>query len=101
MTAAAKPTTAKKTTASDSEKKAGVGLMKSVTPSADLAKVVGSESVPRTEITKRLWEYIKSNNLQNPANKRNILADSNLEVIFGKKEATMFEMAKLISAHLK
>ena len=69
--------------------------------SADLAKVVGPGPMPRTEVTKALWVYIKQHNLQNPSNKRNILADDNLKAIFGgKSEVSMFEMTKLVSAHL-
>lgn len=80
---------------------AGKGLMKPVTPSADLAKVVGSEPMPRTQITKQLWVYIKANKLQDPENKRMINADEKLLPIFGgKKQVSMFEMTKLVSAHL-
>lgn len=68
--------------------------------SADLEAVVGKGPMPRSEVTKKIWDYIKKNNLQNPANKRNILADEKLMAIFGKKEVTMFEMTKLVSAHL-
>lgn len=69
--------------------------------SSDLQAVVGAGPMPRTEVTKKLWEYIKKNNLQNPQNKRNILADEKLKKIFGGKgEVTMFEMTKLVSAHL-
>lgn len=76
-------------------------LTKPLTPSAELAAIVGSNPLPRTEVVKKLWEYIKKNNLQNPANKRNILADDKLRPIFGKDEVTMFEMTKLVSGHLK
>ena len=75
-------------------------FMKAMTPSAALAEVVGSTPLPRTEVTKRMWDYIKQHNLQDPANKRNINADDKLKVIFGKSQVTMFEMTKLISAHL-
>lgn len=69
--------------------------------SPELAVVIGDGPMPRTEVTKKLWEYIKAKNLQNPANKRNILADDALKAIFdGKDEVTMFEMTKLVSAHL-
>ncbi len=74
---------------------------KPLTPSAALAEVIGSKPLPRTEVVKKLWEYIKANNLQNPKNKRNILADAKLKPVFGKDEVTMFEMTKLVSAHLK
>ena len=70
--------------------------------SAELEAVVGKGPLSRGTVVKKLWEYIKSKNLQNPANKRNILADDKLKVIFGGKgEVTMFEMTKLVSAHLK
>ncbi len=83
-------TTAPKTTA----------FMKALKPSAALAAVVGPEPLPRTEVTKRLWEYIKAQNLQNPANKRNILCDAKLKAIMGKDEVTMFEMTGHVGKHL-
>ena len=76
------------------------GLAKPMKISADLAAVIGAGPMPRTEVTKALWVYIKKNNLQNPENKRNILADEKLKKVFGKDEVTMFEMTKLISPHL-
>lgn len=77
-------------------------LSKPLNLSADLEAIVGKGPLPRTEVVKKLWEYIKKNNLQNPANKRNILADDKLKAIFGGKgEVTMFEMTKLASAHMK
>lgn len=80
----------------------GKGIMKEVQPSADLAKVVGSEPMPRTQVTKKLWDYIKKHNLQDPNNKRMINADDNLRPIFGgKSQVSMFEMTKLVSNHLK
>ena len=76
-------------------------FMKPLTPSPALAAIVGSAQLPRTEVTKKVWEYIKAHNLQNPANKRNILADDKLKVVFdGKAEVSMFEMTKLLSKHL-
>jgi chromatin remodeling complex protein RSC6 len=84
------------------ESKPNSGFMKPVTPSKELAEVVGSTPIPRTEVTKKVWDYIKEHNLQDPANRRMINADAKLEVIFGgKKQVSMFEMTKLISAHLK
>jgi len=83
-------TTAPKTTA----------FMKALKPSAELAAVVGPEPLPRTEVTKRLWDYIKAYNLQNPANKRNILCDEKLKAVMGKDEVTMFEMTGLVGKHL-
>ncbi len=75
--------------------------MKPMTISADLAAVVGKGPMPRSEVVKALWVYIKKHNLQNPKNKRNILSDANLLKVFGgKKEVTMFEMTKLVSKHL-
>ena len=75
-------------------------LGKPVTPSKDLAAIVGAEPLPRTAVVSRMWEYIHAHNLQNPADKREILADDKLKVIFGKDKATMFELNKLLSSHL-
>jgi len=78
------------------------GFMKPVQPSDDLAAIIGSTAIPRTEVTKKIWEYIKSHNLQDSQNKRNINADDKLKPIFGgKKTVSMFEMTKLVNAHLK
>jgi len=75
--------------------------MKPMTISAELAAVVGNGPMPRSEVVKKLWAYIKKNNLQDPKNKRNINADANLQAVFGgKKVVNMFEMTKLVSAHL-
>lgn len=74
--------------------------MSALRPSAALAAIVGSEPLPRTEATKRLWDYIKARNLQNPTNKRNILCDDALKAVLGKEEVTMFEMTGLVSRHL-
>jgi chromatin remodeling complex protein RSC6 len=71
-----------------------------LTPSAALAAIVGASPLPRTEVTKRLWDYIKARNLQNPANKRNVLCDDLLKAVMGKDEVTMFEISKLVSKHL-
>jgi chromatin remodeling complex protein RSC6 len=76
--------------------------MKPLTPSEPLAAVVGAAPLPRTEVTKKVWDYIKKNNLQDETNKRNINADDKLKAVFGgKKQVSMFEMTKLISGHLK
>lgn len=76
-------------------------LSKPLTLSPELQAVVGAGPMPRTEVVKQLWVYIKKHNLQNPTNKRNILADEKLKPVFGgKSEVTMFEMAKLISPHV-
>ena len=75
--------------------------MKAMKPSEALAKIVGDAPLPRTEITKKLWEYIKKHNLQDAANKRNINADENLLAVFGgKNQVSMFEMTKLVNKHL-
>ena len=75
--------------------------MKPLTPSAQLAEVVGSKLLPRTQVVKKLWEYIKKNDLQDKKNRRNINADAKLKPIFGKSQVSMFEMTKLVSKHLK
>lgn len=76
-------------------------LSKPMQISAELAAVIGPGPMPRSEVVKKIWEYIKKHDLQNPQNKRNIIADELLLPIFGgKKEVTMFEMTKLVSAHL-
>lgn len=76
-------------------------FMKPMTISPELAVVIGAGPMPRAEVVKKLWEYIKKNNLQDPTNKRNINADENLKKVFGGKETVnMFEMTKLVSKHL-
>ena len=87
--------------AAAAEKKPNAALMKPLTPSKELTEVVGKGPLPRTEVVSKIWEYIRKHNLQNPENKREILADGKLKAVFGKDKATMFEMNKLISAHLK
>lgn len=77
------------------------GIAKPVTPSPELAEIVGKADLPRSEIVSKMWDHIKKNNLQNPENKREILADDKLEKIFGAKKVTMFEMNKHISKHVK
>ena len=87
---------AKKTT-----RKPNAAFMKPVQPDAALAAVVGSKPLPRTELTKKLWEYIKKNKLQDPKAKTVIIADDKLKAVFnGKKSVTMFEMTKLVSGHV-
>ncbi len=82
--------------------KANSGFMKPLTPSAALSEVVGSKPLPRTEVTKKLWAYIKKHGLQDKKNKRMINADESLKAIFGgKKQVSMFEMTKLVGKHLK
>ncbi len=109
---AAKKKVAKKTTAKTkpakkkaakkkAKRKPNPAFMKPMKPSAELAEIVGSKPLPRTEVTKKVWEYIKKKNLQDPQNKRNINADDKLQPIFGrKKTVSMFEMTKLINKHL-
>src|ERR1044072_4109448 len=76
-------------------------LMNPLTPSPELAAVVGSAPLPRPEVVSKVWDYIKKNKLQDEKNKREILADHKLEKVFGKKAVTMFEMNKHLAAHLK
>ena len=90
--------TAKKAPAT--QRKPNAAFLKPMTPRAELAAIVGKTPLPRTEVTKKLWEYIKAHDLQDPANRRNINADAKLKPIFGKKQVTMFEMTKLVSGHL-
>src|SRR5689334_21859494 len=85
---------------SASGKKVNPALMKPLQPSKELAAVVGSDPLPRPEVVSKVWDYIKRNNLQNPQNKREIMADSKLEKVFGKKSVTMFEMNKHLAQHL-
>lgn len=77
------------------------GITAPVTPSKELAAIVGAGPLPRSEIVSKMWDHIKKNNLQNPENKREILADDKLKPIFGKDKVTMFEMNKHISGHVK
>jgi len=82
-------------------KKANAAFMKPLTPSDKLAEVVGNKPLPRTEVVKKLWAYIKKNNLQDKKNRRNINADAALKAVFGgKATVNMFEMTKLVSKHL-
>ena len=77
------------------------GLQKPVQPSKELAAVVGAEPLPRGEVVSKVWDYIKKHELQNPANRREILADATLAAVFGTKKVTMFEMNKHLARHLK
>ena len=87
------------------EKKAGVGranaLQKPLQPSKELAAVVGSAPLARGQVVSKMWEYIRSHNLQNPENRREILADDKLRKVFGKDKVTMFEMNKHLTGHLR
>ena len=76
------------------------GLQRPVTPSADLAAITGSAPLPRSQVVSKVWDHIRKNNLQNPQNKREILADDKLKKIFGKDRCSMFEMNKHLSRHL-
>ena len=91
---------AAKTAAPAVKRTANAAFMKAVTPSPQLAAIIGATPMPRTEVTKKLWEYIKAHKLQDAAKKTNINADAKLKEIFKKPQVTMFEMTKLVSAHL-
>ena len=83
-------------------RKPSAAFMKPMTPDATLAEVIGSKALPRTQVTKKLWDYIKKHKLQDSKNRRMINADSSLKAVFGgKKQVSMFEMTKLVSKHLK
>ena len=105
---AAKKATAKKPAAkkaaapkkAKSARKPNAAFMKALTPSAVLAEIVGNKPLPRTQVVSKIWDYIKKHNLQNPKNKRNIIADDKLAKLFGKKEVTMFELAGIVGKHL-
>ena len=100
--APAKKARPKKAVKAKTKRKPNAGFMKPMTPSSALAGVIGASPMPRTEVTKKIWEYIKRHKLQDSANKRNINADEKLKVVFGgKRQVSMFEMTKLVSAHLK
>ncbi len=84
------------------KRKPNPAFMKPLTPSAELGAVVGTKPLPRTEVVKKLWVYIKKHDLQDAKNRRNINADDKLKKVFGgKKQVNMFEMTKLVSKHLK
>jgi chromatin remodeling complex protein RSC6 len=102
--AAAPKATAKKAAAPKmkSARKPNAAFMKPLNPSKELAEIVGGSPIPRTEVMKKVWAYIKKNNLQDAKNRRAINADDKLKAVFGgKKQVTMFEMTKLVSNHLK
>ena len=84
-----------------SGKKVNPALMKPLQPSNELAAVVGSKPLPRPEVVSKVWDYIKKNKLQDPQNKREIMADEKLQAVFGKERVTMFEMNKHLAQHLK
>lgn len=94
------PKAESKAAASTTAAKKPNALQKPVQPSKELAAVVGSKPIPRGEVVKKVWEYIKKHKLQNPENGREILADESLEAVFGQKKVTMFEMNKHLARHL-
>ena len=100
MAKAATKTGAKSSSDKPAAPKTG-GIHAPVQPSAELGAIVGNDRLPRSEVISKVWAYIKKHDLQNPANKREILADAALEKVFGKKSVTMFEMNKYIAAHVK
>ena len=81
-------------------RKGGPGLSKPMTPSPELAAIIGPGPMPRTEVVAKVWEHIRAHSLQDPANKQTIIADDKLKAVFGQDRATMFEMQKLLSPHL-
>ncbi|MEK6577755.1 MAG: SWIB/MDM2 domain-containing protein [Bdellovibrionota bacterium] len=91
----------KKTTKTKTKRKPNAAFMKPMTPSDFLAKIVGAKPLPRTQVVKKLWQYIKKNKLQDKINRRMIKADEHLKHIFKKPSVSMFEMTKLVSKHLK
>jgi upstream activation factor subunit UAF30 len=99
--APAKKPVAKKAAKPKVKRTPNAGFMKPMTPSAMLAAVVGAMPLPRTEVVKKIWDYIKKNKLQDAINKRMINADEKLRKIFGKAQVSMFEMTKIINQHLK
>ena len=99
--AAAKKAPAKKAKAPAKKRTPNAAFMKAMTPSAALAAIIGDKPLPRTEVTKKVWDYIKSNKLQDQAKKTMINADAKLKEIFKKAQVSMFEMTKLINGHLK
>jgi upstream activation factor subunit UAF30 len=99
--AAKKTTTTKKTAKAGAKRKPGAAFMRPLELSEKLAAVLGPKALPRTEVVKKLWVYIKKHGLQDAKNRRNINADAKLKAVFGKDTVNMFEMTKLISKHLK
>jgi chromatin remodeling complex protein RSC6 len=92
----------KKAKKSGKKRKPNAAFMKPMNPTAALGAVIGNNAMPRTEVTKKIWAYIKRNGLQDKKNRRNINADDKLKPVFGgKSQVSMFEMTKLVSRHLK
>ncbi|HET9984468.1 MAG TPA: SWIB/MDM2 domain-containing protein [Longimicrobiales bacterium] len=92
---------AKKAGGAKAPRQARGGITQPVQPDAQLAPIVGSSALPRSELTKKVWDYVKKNNLQDSKNRRMINADSKLRPIFGKDQVSMFEMTKLVNQHVK
>ena len=92
---------AKKAAKPKVKRKPNAAFMKPLTPSATLAAIIGNTPMPRTEVTSKIWAYIKKNKLQDAVNRRMINADDKLKVLFGKAQASMFELTKYVSKHLK
>jgi upstream activation factor subunit UAF30 len=101
MKKTARKSAAKKTAKKGGGRRPNAAFMAPVTPSAELSEVVGSKPLPRTELTKKLWAYIKKNGLQDQKNKRMIKADDRLRPIFGKPQVNMFEMTALVNKHVR
>jgi chromatin remodeling complex protein RSC6 len=93
--------TAKKAAKKKTARKPNAAFMKPMMPTGPLAAIIGSSPMPRTEVTSQIWKYIKRNNLQDKANRRMINADEKLRALFGKAQASMFELTKYVSKHLK
>ena len=92
---------AKKAAPKKSARKPNAAFMAPLTPSSTLAEVIGSKPMPRTEVVKKIWDYIKKNNLQDKNNKRMLNADAKLKPVFGKDQISMFELAKVVNKHIK
>jgi chromatin remodeling complex protein RSC6 len=98
---AKKRTKAKKTTKAKAKRKPNPAFMKPLAPSSALAEIVGSRALPRTQVVKKLWEYIKKHKCQDKKNRRMINSDAKLKAVFGRPKFSMFEMNKLLKKHLK
>jgi chromatin remodeling complex protein RSC6 len=98
---AAAKKTVKKAVKAKVKRKPNAAFMRPLTPSGPLAAIVGSIPMPRTEVTSKIWAYIKKNKLQDSVNRRMINADDKLKALFGKAQASMFELTKYVSKHLK
>ena len=98
--APAKKKVAKKAPKKKSARKPNAAFMTALNPSSTLAEVIGNKAMARTEMVKKIWDYIKKNNLQDKANRRNINADEKLRPLFGKDQVSMFDLAKILSKHL-